>query len=101
MKKILLLLILTIMFFPSNVLAATVEEQQKAVVATGEAYYSQKVQIQYDSFRKNLNSTPEDATAKHTVYTVCSGFTFMTYYQALGIKIPPSLSQKISVGSTQ
>ena len=99
MKKILLLLILTIMLFPSNALAATVEEQQKAVVATGEAYYSQKVQIQYDSFRKNLNSTPEDATAKHTVYTVCSGFTFMTYYQALGIKIPDTTEGLLNYAS--
>ena len=88
MKRLILVLILTIMFFPGNVIAATIEEQQKAVIATAEAYYDQKIQLQYDSFRKNLYSTPEDATTKHNVYTVCSGFTFMSYYQSLGIKIP-------------
>lgn len=93
MKKILLILILTIMIFPKSVFASTVEEQQRAVLATANAYYNQKSQLQYDSYRKNLYSTPEDATSKHTVYTVCSGFTFMTYYQALGIKLPDTTEE--------
>ncbi len=93
MKKVLLILILTIMVFPNNVFASTIEEQQKAVLATAQAYYNQKSQLQYDSYRKNLYSTPEDATSKHAVYTVCSGFTFMTYYQALGIKLPDSTEE--------
>ena len=87
MKKI-LILILIISILPLNISASTIEEQRQAVISTAEAFYNQKAQLQYDSYRKNMRSTPEDATSKHTIYTVCSGFTFMTYYQSLGIDIP-------------
>ena len=65
-----------------------VEEQRRAIVGVADAYYRQGVQLQYDSYKKNLYSTPEDATNQHYTYTVCSGFTFQVYYQTLGIKIP-------------
>ena len=58
-------------------------------------YYKQKHQVQYDSYRKNLYSTPEDATSQHIVYTVCSGFTFQTYYQTLGINL--DLTSELSI----
>lgn len=92
MKKLnFLVFILTLTIMMSGIVLAVdvaPEEQINAVLETARAYYRQGAQLQYDSFRKNLNSTPEDATSKHTIYTVCSGFTFQTYYQALGIKIP-------------
>lgn len=89
MKKLIIFL-LTIFIIPTSVFASTVEEQRNAVIKTAEAYYSQGSQLEYDSYKKNLYSTPEDATSKHHVYTVCSGLTFMSYYQSLGIKIPHS-----------
>lgn len=89
MKKLIIFL-LTIFIIPTSVFASTVEEQRNAVIKTAEAYYSQESQLEYDSYKKNLYSTPEDATSKHHVYTVCSGLTFMSYYQSLGIKIPHS-----------
>lgn len=65
-----------------------VETQRNALIATADAFYNQGEQLQYDSFRKQLYATPEDATSQHYVYTVCSGITFQAYYQTLGIKIP-------------
>lgn len=81
---------LFLIFIQNNVQAvvATVEEQRQAVITAAMAYKSQGVQIQYDSYRKNLYATPEDATKQRHIYTVCSGLTFQSYYQALGIKIP-------------
>lgn len=49
------------------------------------AYQRQGSQIQYDSYRKNLALTPEDATSQHINYTVCSGFTYQIYKNALDI----------------
>ena len=59
-----------------------------ALMETANAYYSQGKQLQYDSFKKILSATPEDATSKNYIYTVCSGFTYQTYNQTLGIKLP-------------
>lgn len=86
MKKIMLFLILTLL--PNLINAATVEEQTEALLETANAYLRQGVQIQYDSYKKDLYSTPEDATSQHYNYTVCSGFTFSTYYHTFGIEIP-------------
>ena len=65
-----------------------VAKQREALIATADAYYNQGKQLQYDSFRKNLYATPEDATSQHPVYTVCSGVIFQSYYQTFGIKLP-------------
>lgn len=86
-NKIFLIFIMLI-FMIRNVSAATISEQRKALLETAEAYLRQGVQLQYDSYRKNLNSTPEDATSQHYCYTVCSGFTYQVYKQTLGIDIP-------------
>ena len=74
MKKIFLGLSILLYLLPVCVNASTPSEQRRALINTANAYFDQGNQIQYDSYRKNLNSTPEDATSKHTVYTVCSGF---------------------------
>ena len=93
-KRIILMLIL-LLNLPINVKAVTttIEEQYNALIETAYAYYRQGTQIQYDSYRKNLTLTPEDATPKHTSYTVCSGYTYQVYKQALGIELPDLTSK--------
>lgn len=83
-KKILLF----VCFLPFVVNASTVEEQREALIETANAYHRQGVQVQYDSYKKNLYQTPEDATSQHYNYTVCSGFTFQSYYHTFGIVLP-------------
>ena len=73
------LILIMLVFIISDVSAATVSEQREALIETAEAYLRQGVQLQYDSYRRNLNSTPEDATSQHYCYTVCSGFTYKFY----------------------
>lgn len=89
-KKINKIILFTILFMFAilKVCASTVAEQREAIIETAEAYLRQGVQLQYDSYRKNLLSTPEDATSQHYCYTVCSGFTYQVYKQTLGIDIP-------------
>ena len=99
MKKILTKsLLITLVFFSlaKNINAASQDEQLKALIETAEAYYRQGEQLQYDSYRKNLNSTPEDATSQHYTYTVCSGFTYQVYKQALGMDIPDTTEELIN-----
>lgn len=90
--------IITIFMFPVACLANEMEilEQQKALVETGDAYIRQGSQIHYDSYRKQLNASPEDATIQHRVYTVCSGITYQIYYQTLGIKIPDTTEELLA-----
>lgn len=91
-KFYLILLFFVALFFVDNSLVFANEEeaelQRQALLETADAYYRQGEQLQYDSYRKNLLATPEDATSQHYTYTVCSGFTFQVYYQTLGIRIP-------------
>ena len=86
-SKIITTLFLSLLLV-SKISASTVTEQREALLETADAYLRQGVQLQYDSYRKNLNSTPEDATSQHYCYTVCSGFTYQVYKQTLGIDIP-------------
>lgn len=98
MKKILVKIILiTLVFFSlgQKPLASIQDDQRNALIETAEAYYRQGEQLQYDSYRKNLNSTPEDATSQHYTYTVCSGFTYQVYKQTLGIDIPDTTEELI------
>lgn len=90
MRKRLLVVAIIFMLLPLKNLYAVsnIDEQIQAIMETAEAYFSQGEQVQYDSYRKTLLATPEDATSQHYVYTVCSGFTYQTYYQTLGIEIP-------------
>jgi len=71
-----------------NLQTQEIEKQIKAVMETVYRYESQGTQLQYDTYRKNLSSSPEDATSQHPVYTVCSGLVYQSYYQALGIMLP-------------
>lgn len=85
-----LLFILILMCIPIEVNAETLTsgEQRAAVIETARAYHRKGIYVQYDGSRKNLYTPPEDATSQHYIYTVCSGFTFQTYYQTLGIDLP-------------
>lgn len=90
MKRVLKFIFLIFIFLISfNVDASSKEEIRNAVIETAEAYYRKGVNVQYDTYRRNMTFSPEDATDQSTVYTVCSGFTQMVYYQTLGISIPP------------
>ena len=92
------IIILLGVFFLFNIIGVqasdiNVSQQRKAVIETAQAYFRQGTQVQYDSYRKNLYATPEDATIQHYIYTVCSGFTFQSYYQTLGIEIPDTTEE--------
>ena len=65
-------------------------EEQKAIREVADAYYNRKEYSQYSSYRKTFIDAPEDATSQHTTYKVCSGFVFNVYYNAFGIKLPPT-----------
>lgn len=98
MRKILIkILLITLIFFSivEKTFATIQDDQRSALIETAEAYYRQGEQLQYDSYRKNLNSTPEDATSQHYTYTVCSGFTYQVYKQTLGIDIPDTTQELI------
>ncbi len=65
-----------------------VYEVRDAVLKTANAYYKQGEQIQYDTYKRNLSCTPEDATSKHYCYVNCSGFVHMVYKNAIGKEVP-------------
>lgn len=103
MKKVVMCLIfLLCLLVGSNVFSIEISDTEKqmerkreAVWETAQAMLRQGEQIQYDRYRKNLYASPEDATSQHYVYTVCAGFTFQTYYQAMGIQIPDEVANLI------
>lgn len=62
--------------------------KQEALLLTADAFFKQGKQVQYDSYKRNLKCTPEDATSKHYCYVNCSGFVHMVHKYALNYKIP-------------
>ena len=73
---------------PSEETKDKVYEVRDAVLRTANAYYKQGTQVQYDSYRRNLSCTPEDATSKHYCYVNCSGFVHMVYKNAINKEVP-------------
>lgn len=55
------------------------------------AFHRQGNQIQYDQTqsRRNLNPSPEDATAANTLYMDCSSYVNGVYYEAFGENVLP------------
>ncbi len=55
------------------------------------AFYRQGTQIQYDQTqsRRNINPSPEDATAHNTLVLDCSSYVNACYYEAFGVNILP------------
>ena len=107
-KKLLLIFFTVLVIHPlvSKAADATeIKKQQDALLRTAEAYWAKNkkddniLRVHYDSYRKQLYATPEDATKQHIVYTVCSGITFQSYYQTLGITIPPVTEQLLDFAS--
>ena len=77
---------------PSEETKNKVYEVRDAVLRTANAYYKQGTQIQYDTYKRNLSCTPEDATSKHYCYVNCSGFVHMVYKNAIGKEVPDTTS---------
>lgn len=85
------LTILLIVLITPSVKALT--DNQKALLETAKAYYYRQENIQYCSFRRNDSFSPEDAVEGAEQYTVCSGFTYNSYRESLGLIIPPSTAK--------
>ena len=71
--------------------------RQKAVMETAYAYYLKADCVQYGSMplvmqsgmkfcRRTKEGKPEDATPDSTYFTVCSSFTYETYFNAMGYR---------------
>ncbi len=76
-------------------------EVRDAVLRTANAYYKQGEQIQYDSYKRNLNCTPENATSKHYCYVNCSGFVHIVYKNSIGKEIPDTTSGLFDYASSK
>ena len=69
--------------------------EQKAIQEIANAYYNREENAQYCSYRKSYLYAPEEATKQHTIYSVCSDFTYSVYYQAFGMKIQDTTAKII------
>ena len=68
-----------------------------ALVTVAKTYYYQGNQIQYDQTqsRRNINPSPEEATAQHTLYLDCSSYVNSVYFETFGVNVLPyTTSQK-------
>lgn len=64
---------------------------QDAVVEVAYAYHRQGTQIQYDQKqdRRNINPSPEEATAQDGLVLDCSSYVNAVYYEAFGVNVLP------------
>lgn len=64
----------------------------ETLTTVANAYYLQGTQIQYDQTnrRRNLNVSPETATAETTVYLDCSSYVNAVYRNAFGVNVMDS-----------
>ncbi len=82
---------------PAGLYVSTRQDLEKAIVETAWAYYMKGTKIQYDSIGLNKISTayggltrhtyeaaPEYGTSDTTIYSVCTDFTSMSYYESIG-----------------
>lgn len=70
----------------------TVSDKRKAVVETAEAYFKKGNSYQYDNYRENKFSSPEEANNNNNVYAVCSSFINQIYYNTFKLTSIPYLS---------
>lgn len=93
MRKVIMYIAIFLLIISCNkTFAATEEEMEEArnaVLEIIQAYYRKSVGVQYDSYRRNINFSPEDATPQSYIYTACSGYPHMVYNQAFGINTSP------------
>lgn len=82
--------------------------RQKAVLETAYAYYLKGGCVQYGSMplvthtgmefcRRTKEGRPEDATPDSTYYTVCSSFTYETYFNAIGYRHSGSADTSLTI----
>ena len=67
------------------------------VTAVADAYLQQGSQIQYDQTqsRRNINASPEEASAANTLYLDCSSYVNAVYFEAFGVNaLPYTLQEK-------
>ncbi|MBR2366939.1 MAG: S-layer homology domain-containing protein, partial [Oscillospiraceae bacterium] len=88
--------------------ALTLKEKQDALVATAWAYYDKGLPVQYDSInistvkriaaplRTSYFVSPEDASPDETIYSVCSGYCYLVYYNVLGYKLKENPTSAIT-----
>ena len=76
-----------------NTSNTAVTTEQKAIQEVANAYYNRQRDAQYCSYRKSFIYSPEQATSQHTIYSVCSDFTYSVYYQAFGMQIQDDTSK--------
>ena len=79
----------------SNGKIRTIKEED-ALKAMMDAYYNRGTSFQYCISRKTNFLAPEQATSQNMLHTVCSGFTFLTYYNALNIQLPSVINYAIA-----
>lgn len=70
----------------------TISDKRKAVVETAEAYFKKGNSYQYDNYRENKFSSPEEANNNNNVYAVCSSFINQIYYNTFKLTSIPYLS---------
>ena len=82
--------------------------RQRAVIETAYAYYLKGDCVQYGSVplvvhsgmefcRRTKEGKPEDATPDSTYFTVCSSFTYETYFNAIGYRHSGSADTSVTI----
>lgn len=99
MKKTVSLLLCIIMIISSlNFFTAFAKEDEKEtynnydiIVEMAKAYERQGAQIPYDQYnsRRNIYSSPEEATAQRTIFLDCSSYVNSCYREGFGVNILP------------
>ncbi|MBO5879035.1 MAG: C40 family peptidase, partial [Clostridia bacterium] len=67
------------------------------VIEMAYAYKNQGYQVDYDQYntRRNVNISPEDATAYRRIFLDCSSYVNSVYYNAFGVNVLPySVTEK-------
>lgn len=95
-----LLFILFYFFNIFSVCASELSLEQKSISEVANAFYNKKEYIQYSEAKYNLskNYTPEQASSQNTLFTVCSSFAYLSFYQFLGYELPIGSQRLVAYG---
>lgn len=95
-----LLFILFYFFNIFSVCASELSLEQKSISEVANAFYNKKEYIQYSEAKYNLskNYTPEQASSQNTLFTVCSSFAYLSFYQSLGYELPIGSQRLVAYG---
>ncbi len=80
-----------------NWLSFDAYDNYEIVTTVADAYLRQGPQIQYDQTqsRRNLNASPEEASAANTLYMDCSSYVNAVYFESFGVNaLPCTLAEK-------